>query len=39
MTWRHGAIKTLYMTIFISMWVLLVADLICALPMLHLRVK
>ena len=27
------------MTIFISTWVLLVAGLICALPMLYLRVK
>jgi hypothetical protein len=27
------------MTIFISTWVLLVAGLVCALPMLYLRVK
>ena len=27
------------MTIFVSTWVLLVAGLICALPMLYLRVK
>ena len=29
----------LYMTTFISTWVLLVGGLICALPMLYLRVK
>lgn len=28
-----------YMNIFISTWVLLAVGLICALPMLHLRVK
>ena len=28
-----------YMNIFISTWVLLAAGLICALPMIHMRVK
>jgi len=37
--WRLDATKTPYMTIFISTWVLLAAGLICALPMLYLRVN
>ena len=37
--WRLDATKTSYMTIFISTWALLAAGLICALPVLYLRVK
>ena len=28
-----------YMNMFLSTWILLLAGLICALPMIHLRVK
>ncbi|TRM66629.1 major facilitator superfamily domain-containing protein [Schizophyllum amplum] len=37
--WRADAVKIPYMNIFISEWVLLVAGLVFALPMMHLRVK
>lgn len=37
--WRADAVGIPFMNIFISTWVLLVAGLIFALPMLHLRVK
>lgn len=37
--WRIDGIKLPYMNIFISTWVLLVAGLVFALPMLYLRVK
>jgi MFS family permease len=37
--WRADAVGLPFMNIFISTWVLLVAGLICALPMIHLRVK
>lgn len=37
--WRADAVKLPYMNIFVSTWVLLVAGLIFALPMVHLRVK
>ncbi|KAF8910625.1 major facilitator superfamily domain-containing protein [Gymnopilus junonius] len=37
--WRADAVKTPYMNLFISTWVLLVAGLVFALPMLYLRVK
>ncbi|EJF58842.1 MFS general substrate transporter [Dichomitus squalens] len=37
--WRGDAVKLPYMNIFISTWVLLVAGLIFALPMIHMRVK
>jgi MFS family permease len=36
--WRADAVKTPFMNLFISTWVLLVAGLIFALPMIHLRV-
>ncbi|KAI0063052.1 MFS general substrate transporter [Artomyces pyxidatus] len=37
--WRADAVKIPYMSLFISTWVLLVAGLVFALPMIHLRVK
>ncbi|KAM5530428.1 hypothetical protein V8D89_015903 [Ganoderma adspersum] len=37
--WRGDAVKLPFMNIFISTWVLLVAGLIFALPMIHMRVK
>jgi len=37
--WRADAVKTPFMNMFISTWVLLVAGLVFALPMIHLRVK
>ncbi|KAK7041796.1 hypothetical protein VNI00_009085 [Paramarasmius palmivorus] len=37
--WRADAVKIPYMNIYISTWVLLVAGLIFALPMIHMRVK
>ncbi|KAF8961016.1 major facilitator superfamily domain-containing protein [Flammula alnicola] len=37
--WRADAVKTPFMNLFISTWVLLVAGLVFALPMLYLRVK
>ncbi|KAG7090640.1 hypothetical protein E1B28_009742 [Marasmius oreades] len=37
--WRADAVQLPYMGIFISTWVLLVAGLLFALPMIHLRVK
>ncbi|KAI5891680.1 MFS general substrate transporter [Schizophyllum commune H4-8] len=37
--WRIDALKTPYMNLFISEWVLLVAGLLFTLPMMHLRVK
>ncbi|KIK66105.1 hypothetical protein GYMLUDRAFT_38604 [Collybiopsis luxurians FD-317 M1] len=37
--WRADAVKIPFMNIFISTWVLLVAGLVFALPMIHLRVK
>jgi UDP-N-acetylmuramyl pentapeptide phosphotransferase/UDP-N-acetylglucosamine-1-phosphate transferase len=36
--WRADAVKTPYMTIFISTWVVLVAGLLFTLPMIYLRV-
>ncbi|TFK53689.1 MFS general substrate transporter [Heliocybe sulcata] len=37
--WRADGNLIPYMNIFISTWVLLVAGLLCALPMIHMRVK
>uniref|UniRef100_A0A0W0F2B5 Duf895 domain membrane protein n=1 Tax=Moniliophthora roreri TaxID=221103 RepID=A0A0W0F2B5_MONRR len=37
--WRADAVKIPYMNMFISTWVLLVAGLVFALPMIHMRVK
>ncbi|KAK7041798.1 hypothetical protein VNI00_009087 [Paramarasmius palmivorus] len=37
--WRADAVGLSYMGIFLSTWVLLVAGLLFALPMIHLRVK
>jgi MFS family permease len=37
--WRTDAVGIPFMNIFISTWVLLVAGLLFALPMIHLRVK
>ncbi|KAL0576883.1 hypothetical protein V5O48_005090 [Marasmius crinis-equi] len=37
--WRADAVHISYMSIFIATWVLLVAGLLFALPMIHLRVK
>jgi len=37
--WRADAVKTPYMNMFISTWVILVAGLLFTLPMIHLRVK
>ncbi|EGN94050.1 hypothetical protein SERLA73DRAFT_188606 [Serpula lacrymans var. lacrymans S7.3] len=37
--WRADAVMLPYMNIFVSTWVLLVAGLLFALPMIHMRVK
>lgn len=37
--WRADAVEAPYMNIFISTWVLLIAGLIFALPMIYIRVK
>ncbi|THG97892.1 hypothetical protein EW026_g4204 [Hermanssonia centrifuga] len=37
--WRGDAVGLPYMNIFISTWVLLVAGLVFALPMIHMRVQ
>ncbi|KAF5361690.1 hypothetical protein D9758_007339 [Tetrapyrgos nigripes] len=37
--WRADAVQLPYMNLFISTWVLLVAGLVFALPMIYLRVK
>ena len=37
--WRGDGVGLPFMNIFVSTWALLVAGLICALPMLALRVK
>ncbi|KZP08266.1 MFS general substrate transporter [Athelia psychrophila] len=37
--WRGDAVKLPYMNVFLSTWILLVAGLVFALPMIHLRVK
>ncbi|KII94456.1 hypothetical protein PLICRDRAFT_101144 [Plicaturopsis crispa FD-325 SS-3] len=37
--WRADAVQVPYMSLFISTWVLLVAGLVFALPMIHMRVK
>ncbi|THH04791.1 hypothetical protein EW145_g5258 [Phellinidium pouzarii] len=37
--WRADAVGIPYMNMFLSTWCLLVAGLLCALPMLYLRVK
>ncbi|KAJ3501464.1 hypothetical protein NLJ89_g9326 [Agrocybe chaxingu] len=37
--WRADAVKTPFMNMFLSTWTILVAGLIFALPMIHLRVK
>lgn len=37
--WRGDAVGLPYMSIFISTWVLLVAGLLFALPMIHMRVE
>ena len=37
--WRADGVGVPFMNIFISTWALLVAGLLCALPMLYLRVK
>ncbi|KAF8961018.1 major facilitator superfamily domain-containing protein [Flammula alnicola] len=37
--WRADAVKRPFMNIFVSTWVLLVAGLVFALPMIHMRVK
>jgi len=37
--WRADAVKTPFMNMFISTWVLLVAGLVFALPMIYMRVK
>lgn len=36
---RAADLDTRFMNIFISTWVLLVAGLVFALPMIHMRVK
>lgn len=38
-SWRADGVKTPFMNMFLSTWILLVAGLIFALPMIHLRVK
>ncbi|PPQ89938.1 hypothetical protein CVT25_009993 [Psilocybe cyanescens] len=38
-SWRADAVKTPFMNMFVSTWVLLVAGLVFALPMIYLRVK
>ncbi|KAI0785950.1 major facilitator superfamily domain-containing protein [Abortiporus biennis] len=37
--WRADAVKLPFMNLFLSTWVLLVAGLVFALPMIHMRVK
>ncbi|OCH94209.1 MFS general substrate transporter [Obba rivulosa] len=37
--WRADGIGIPFMNIFVSTWVLLVAGLVCALPMVYMRVK
>ncbi|THU79894.1 MFS general substrate transporter [Dendrothele bispora CBS 962.96] len=37
--WRADAVLTPYMNMFLSTWILLVAGLVFALPMIYLRVK
>ncbi|KAK0440851.1 hypothetical protein EV421DRAFT_767924 [Armillaria borealis] len=37
--WRAGAVKILYMNMFIAEWALLVGGLVFALPMVILRIK
>ncbi|EJD04493.1 MFS general substrate transporter [Fomitiporia mediterranea MF3/22] len=37
--WRIDGLKVPFMSIFLSTWILLVAGLLCALPMLIVRVK
>jgi len=37
--WRADAVKIPFMNLFLSTWILLVAGLVFALPMLYLRVK
>jgi len=37
--WRADAVKMPYMNMFLSTWILLLSGLVCALPMIHLRVK
>jgi len=37
--WRADAVKMPYMNIFLSTWILLLAGLVCSLPMIYLRVK
>ncbi|KAI0757538.1 MFS general substrate transporter [Daedaleopsis nitida] len=37
--WRADAVKLPYMNMFLSTWILLVAGLIFALPMIHMRVR
>jgi len=37
--WRADAVKLPYMNMFLSTWILLLAGLVCTLPMIHLRVK
>ncbi|EKM60588.1 uncharacterized protein PHACADRAFT_246612 [Phanerochaete carnosa HHB-10118-sp] len=37
--WRADAVGIPFMSIFISTWVLLVTGLLCALPMIHMRVQ
>ncbi|KAF8959869.1 major facilitator superfamily domain-containing protein [Flammula alnicola] len=37
--WRADGVKTPFMNMFISTWVLLVAGLVFALPIVHMRVK
>ncbi|KIM39155.1 hypothetical protein M413DRAFT_236945 [Hebeloma cylindrosporum] len=37
--WRADAVKIPFMNIFVSTWVLLVAGLVFALPMIYIRVK
>ena len=37
--WRADAVGIPYMNLLISTWSLLVAGLVCALPMIHMRVQ
>ena len=37
--WRADAVGIPYMNMFVSTWVLLVAGLVFALPMIHMRVE
>lgn len=38
-SWRVDAVKTPYMTQFVSCWVLLAGSLLCALPVMLLKIK